>query len=586
MNALQFLCLLVSLHCILCTEYAINFKAKVNFATIQKDSISLEALPFEERGNVVYNALQSVAESSQKNVKDMLTSFGIPFKSFWISNTIIVKDIDEKILKLLHQCEDVDSIEKLEPIFLPPKEELSIETENPESQLEWNVEYISSQKAYENGYYGQGVLVGVLDSGVNHQHVDLKDKYRGKDGSHDYNWFDTTSTCRDVPCDDNGHGSHVTGTILGSNPTRQVGVAPNATFIACKGFLSDGRATDDMILGCLEWMLAPTTTSGANPDPSKRPHIINNSWGSLNKHSYYDSVIESLLAAGVTLVFSSGNEGPSCQTVGWPGAHSEVITVGALGYKELTIAYFSSCGSVPDETFVKPEVVAPGTQITSCSHISNTGYSTMQGTSMATPAVTGVIALVWGMRPDLMGSHAKTKEYLLQLTQPIESIGCSSTSNYPNNIYGYGMVNVQKIGHFCFGRQKDDPQVCSQNGKCTDTDLCDCNTNWIGSQCNIPICHGIPGNHSTVCSSRGNCLKPNTCTCTAGWTGDECQFPLCFGKSANDTQVCNGRGKCTDVDQCECFDTKNTGEQCEPTSSATKFVISFFVLSFVLILWM
>lgn len=202
MNTLHILCLLISLYCIVCTEYVINLKEKVNFATIQKNSIPLESLSFEERGNVVYKALRSVAENSQRKVKHILTSLGIPFQSFWISNTIIVKDIDENILELLHQCDDIESIEKVDPISLPPNE-ISTITENPE--LKWNIEFISSQKAYEKGYYGQNVVVGVIDSGVTTEHEDLIDKYRGsKDGSHDYNWFDTTSTCEDTPCDDHG----------------------------------------------------------------------------------------------------------------------------------------------------------------------------------------------------------------------------------------------------------------------------------------------------------------------------------------------------------------------------------------------
>src|SRR5690606_11307299 len=97
-----------------------------------------------------------------RRVKHMLTSLGIPFKSFWISNTIIVNDIDEKILELLQQCDDVESVEKLEPIFLP-EDELGTKTKIESPDLEWNVEFISSQIAYKNGHSGHGVVVGVLD---------------------------------------------------------------------------------------------------------------------------------------------------------------------------------------------------------------------------------------------------------------------------------------------------------------------------------------------------------------------------------------------------------------------------------------
>src|SRR5690606_25170841 len=142
------------------------------------------------------------------------------------------------------------------------------------------------------------------------------------------------------------------------------------------------------------------------------------------------------------------------------------------------------------ETYIKPDVVAPGALIISCSN-ETSKYAIMDGTSMATPAVTGAIALLWNIRPDLMGNHAKTKEYLIShLAQPIESTGCSSTSSYPNNIYGYGMVNLTRIGHFCFGKQKNDPQVCSQKGMCIDTDLCNCTIGWVGNECQFPVCFG------------------------------------------------------------------------------------------------
>jgi subtilisin family serine protease len=73
-----------------------------------------------------------------------------------------------------------------------------------------------------------------------------------------------------------GHGSHVCGTIVGSNGQFQIGVAPNAQWIACRALDHTGSATTEDILTCFQWFLSPTTTGGLRPDPSKRPHIINN----------------------------------------------------------------------------------------------------------------------------------------------------------------------------------------------------------------------------------------------------------------------------------------------------------------------
>src|SRR5690606_29126775 len=113
---------------------------------------------------------------------------------------------------------------------------------------------------------------------------DLTEKYRGYSNGkfdHNYNWFDAVSPplCQESPCDADGHGSHVTGTILGSNDVEQVGVAPGAKFIACRAFAM-GTGNPYSIMTCLQWFLAPTNLHGKYPNHAKRPHILSNSWGS------------------------------------------------------------------------------------------------------------------------------------------------------------------------------------------------------------------------------------------------------------------------------------------------------------------
>lgn len=270
-------------------------------------------------------------------------------------------------------------------------------------------------------------------------------KYRGTiDGTHDYNWKDgvVAQTCKNAPCDQHGHGSHVTGTILGSNEKETVGVAPKATFIQCRSFATGGAGIRD-IMNCFEWFLAPTKIDGSDPNPDKRPHVINHSWGGSGRVQEFITAIQKLQDAGSLQVFAAGNSGSRCSSLGYPGAIEEVLTVGALGVRSREIIYFSSRGPAPGNEYVKPNVVAPGTSIRSCSHRGN-GYATMSGTSMATPAVTGSVALVFSAKPELIGDIEGTKQHMQNTADPIRSTDCQSKQPHPNNVYGWGLVDNDK----------------------------------------------------------------------------------------------------------------------------------------------
>ena len=148
-------------------------------------------------------------------------------------------------------------------------------------------------QAWALGFDGTGIIVGSMDTGVRHTHEAVTARYRGivappdPGNIHDYNWYDgyLAST---TPIDQNGHGSHTMGTIVGgaAGGYSALGVAPGAKWIAaraCAGLF----CSDVALIKAAQWMLAPTNSAGTSPRPDLRPHIISNSWGKNGTDPWY-----------------------------------------------------------------------------------------------------------------------------------------------------------------------------------------------------------------------------------------------------------------------------------------------------------
>ena len=277
-----------------------------------------------------------------------------------------------------------------------------------EKTVEWNVGKVGVEQAWASGVTGEGVVVGIVDTGANTAHEALKGHYRGTqaDGTmdHNYNFFDATKGRKDA-YDDNKHGTHVSGTIAGAATEGHAatGVAPGAKLIGSKILTASGSGTLAGVMKGLEWMLAPTDSEGKNADPSKAPDIISNSWGTTNgKDESFRKLLQAFLAAGIEPVFAAGNSGPRGGSLGAPGSSPEVISVAATD-KDDKVASFSSRGPSPIKDAKgsdrKPDISAPGHQIVST--VPGGGYASLSGTSMATPAVSGVIALLLSKHKDL-----------------------------------------------------------------------------------------------------------------------------------------------------------------------------------------
>ena len=421
-----------------------------------------------KRGKAVGDALQKTARGSQAAAIALVAKTkGARAESYFLANELVVHG-DAKLAAKLAALPGVSAVraEKVYPLVKPVPMAKVLDEVQPAP--EWGVAKIDAPGAWAEGITGQGVVVSSVDTGVDFTHEALVAHYRGNnhDGSfsHDYNWWDPTGICGGEPCDNAGHGTHTMGTMVGGDlggPLPDIGVAPGAEWIAAKG-CEDLGCSEGSLLSAGQFILAPTDLEGNDPDPSKRPDIVNNSWGNddPNDH-FYQATVEAWRAAGIIPVFSAGNAGPGCSTAGSPGNVAEVISVGATDSKDL-VAEFSSRGPSPSGK-VSPNVAAPGVDVVSS--IPGGGYEALNGTSMAAPHTSGAIALMISARPELASNFDAILDALNRtaVDRPDDQCGTPDPSdNDPNYVYGEGRIDAKaavdlvKTGGTLAGTVSDD----------------------------------------------------------------------------------------------------------------------------------
>jgi outer membrane protein assembly factor BamB/subtilisin family serine protease len=355
----------------------------------------------EARGALVVDTLRATAQQTQRDVRELLdgqeaAGRASDIQDFWIFNGFAVT-VDGTALDALAAHPDVASVTLDATIVLDEP----VPTDPGEPLLPaWSLERVNAPDVWgEYGTRGGDVVVGVMDSGVDASHPALASSWRGRHGDPEASWFVPTGENYPTPGDGHGHGTHVTGSIVGAPPGEVTGVAPEAQWIAAKIFTDFGSTTDSILHAAFEWMLAP------GGDPAAAPHVVNNSWGSNATHrtEFWDAVA-AWVAAGIVPVFANGNSGPGTGTVGSPASFPHAIGVGATDAED-RVAWFSSRGPVVwnGVEHTKPQISAPGYEVRSTwpTHLSGDGYQTISGTSMATPHVTGVVALLLSAAPGL-----------------------------------------------------------------------------------------------------------------------------------------------------------------------------------------
>ncbi len=428
-----------------------------------------QTLTKKERRQWVSSQLKLLAQRTQQELLSYLESEEQKGKarhvrSLWIVNAISV-EVTKGVIDRLSTMPRVSQISYDDNYLHVLGQASSYSIQDPvapDRAIVWNVQKIRAHDVWNNlGYTGEGIIIGNIDTGVNYNHNDLKNHMW--DGSsygiphHGWDFAGNIGYGDDDPLDDNGHGTHTAGTDAGDGTSgTQTGVAPDAQIMAVKVCTASGNGkVSDMAAGvqfCIDY--------GA--------HVISMSLGVENpsgatKYTCRDICINAF-AVDLPMAIAAGNgkssgghypvpddiNSPGDAPAPWypPGSyrndycwHSACMAVGATNSSDV-IASFSSYGPTfwyneypYPPGLMKPDVSAPGVNITSLSHTSNSGYvSGWSGTSMATPHLAGTIALMLEKNPVLT---------CVEIDSIIENfgvvdLGASGRDNY----YGAGRIDA------------------------------------------------------------------------------------------------------------------------------------------------
>jgi bacillopeptidase F len=377
------------------------------------------------------------------------------FRPFWVANAVRVDATPDEIRAIAgHPAVDRvyynHEIELVAPVEAPGAAAGGGDGGGPlTGVVEPGVAAVRAPEVWDLGITGAGVLVANVDTGVDGNHPALAGRWAGTDpayaGHPEWAWFDPHLGIDTFPYDDVGHGTHTMGTICGGAPGDEIGVAPGARWIAAGAIDRPGAGVHGTVahaISSFEWMVDPDGDPATNWDV---PAVCGNSWGVTTGHGYPEcdelfwSFLDAVEAAGTVIVFAAGNEGADGLRRPSDRATDEYRTLAVAAVDAAVsgwpVAGFSSRGPTtctPDgSAAVKPDIAAPGVNVRSA--FPGGGYGGADGTSMATPHVTGVIALMRQANPDL--SVEQIKQIIYDTAFDLGGTG-------EDNEYGHGMIDA------------------------------------------------------------------------------------------------------------------------------------------------
>ncbi len=359
-------------------------------------------------------------------------------KSIWLVNMVYCEATPELIRTLENRAgvRYVDNDLKYCPNLLPAV--VSRDVTDAGEEITWGVDKVNAPAVWALGYTGAGIVVGDIDTGCNYNHQDLSD-HMWIDANYPNHGWDFLAN-DDDPMDTAGHGTHTCGTVASDGTAgTQCGVAPDAMIMSCRVRTQVDTLGENQIWQAMEFCISPPLS------PTNGADLITMSLGYLQswdpRRAIWRTGCDNVGAAGLPFMVAAGNERyltppNSCRCPGdvpppwWnpqntgTGTLSGVTSIGATDVND-DYASFSSRGPVQwadvagyndyphPPGLTRPDVCAPGVDVKSCRHNSNTGYTEMDGTSMATPHTAGVVALMLQKNPNLSPA---TVDSILEVT--------------------------------------------------------------------------------------------------------------------------------------------------------------------------
>jgi len=432
----------------------------VGDADVEYISLATTGMDRADRRVFACDVMKSVAAATQTPILEMLKTYPADIvtnvDNNWLANFISCSATADAIREIAARDDVawVDFRPATSP-FIEPIDERPLNPGEANLANAWGVDMIGAPSVWALGYNGTGVTVAVVDTGVNYLHVDLATHmwHDTPAGLH-YGWDMESGDGDPMPTSSN-HGTHCAGSVAsnGTNGTT-CGVAPAATIMAVKVMTSVSPTAEQNVIDGFEWAV----DHGADVISTSLGYIP--AWNP--QRALWRTAEINILAAGIPHSIAAGNEGPGALTIRtpgdcpppWdnpqqvaPGGASACICVGATTQAD-GIASFSSIGPVTWETIapwfdyndtppnaglIRPDVCAPGENITSCTWPGTGGYVVMSGTSMATPHNAGLMALMLDANPSLSPA---------QVDQILEQTALDKGASGKDNTYGAGRIQA------------------------------------------------------------------------------------------------------------------------------------------------
>jgi bacillopeptidase F len=372
--------------------------------------------------SMLLKEMKAQAKAEKQTVSDYLAANGETGEvtELWIINAVAVELAADLV-------EGLAALPGVKKVVLDATIQGPGDGTAPTAPTYWNLDMTGAPALWDHGHTGLGVVVALLDTGVDATHPDLGPRWRGGGNS----WFDPHGQ-HGTPGDHHGHGTQVLGLMVaGAAGGYQVGMAPDAQWIAAKIFDNSNEATLSAIHEAYQWVLDPD----GDPATDDAPDIVNNSW---DLNGSQDQCIQEfapdialLKESEIGVAFAAGNYGPDAASSVSPGNDPAVLSVGAVNYYS-NLDIMSSRGPNACNGGTYPSLVGPGDGVLTTDLMPGF-YNVVSGTSFSVAHLAGGMALLRGAFPDAT---------LTQLETALGSTAVDLGSAGPDNDFGHGLFDV------------------------------------------------------------------------------------------------------------------------------------------------